>query len=108
MTSKPTAGITPTDDDYDDYGDGLDDPCDHDDYDVDILDGRAHCSRCGHAWYQTSGELAAEMRRQAEYDRYCAEIDRPPSLRQRARTVIAHWRESIKRPFRRDDPEIPF
>lgn len=48
------------DDPYWDYD--ADDPCDHESHDVDILTGRAHCFRCGEAWWLTSDELKAELR----------------------------------------------
>ncbi len=53
-----------------------DDPCDHDDYEADILSGRAMCNRCGHAWWQTTEELETELRRQAEYGEWVAEQER--------------------------------
>lgn len=50
----------PDDDEYDDYD--ADDLCDHEGHDVDILTGRAHCWRCGEAWWLTSKELKLELR----------------------------------------------
>jgi hypothetical protein len=47
-------------DEYDDYVD--DDPCDHEGHDVDILTGRAHCWRCGEAWWLTREELKRELK----------------------------------------------
>jgi hypothetical protein len=54
--------------DYDDPTDYDEDrdPCDHENYDVDILDGRAHCYRCGEVWCLTREELKIECSRQAE------------------------------------------
>lgn len=43
--------------------------CDHDDYDVDILDGRCRCL-CGHSWYASSKEIEAEIERQREYSEW--------------------------------------
>lgn len=37
-----------------------DDPCDHDDYDVDLLAGRACCYRCGEAWWLSNEQLKKE------------------------------------------------
>lgn len=57
--------------------DGLpEDECDHMDYDVDILTGRATCERCGHRWYQTDEQRRSQERAQAAWDRYCAEQER--------------------------------
>lgn len=52
------------DDDYED-----EDPCDHDDYEIDILDGRCRCM-CGHSWYASNEQVEAEIERQAAYDEY--------------------------------------
>lgn len=65
--------------DYDDPTDydPMVDWCDHTDYEVDILTGRAECC-CGHVWYQTSEEIRADRRRQQEYDAYTAKLDAEP------------------------------
>jgi hypothetical protein len=64
-------------DDPEDYDDPTDyDPCDHDQYDVDILTGRAHCHRCGEAWWLTSDQLKEELKIQAEmYESHAAEME---------------------------------
>lgn len=49
------------DDDYFDWEDGEDDPCDHEDRDVDLLAGRACCYRCGQAWFLTDEQLRREI-----------------------------------------------
>lgn len=46
-------------DDLDDWYD--DEPCDHDDYEVDILTGRAACHRCGETWWLSSERLKQEL-----------------------------------------------
>lgn len=53
------------DDDFE-YCDDTDDVCDHDDYDTDILSGRAHCYRCGAAWWLTDKELSREIELSAQ------------------------------------------
>lgn len=56
-------------DEEDDFPDDYyedDDPCDHDDRDVDILTGRANCWQCGEAWWLTDAELKRELERQAQ------------------------------------------
>lgn len=50
---------------YDDYDEEPE--CDHSEYEVDILTGRAECCMCPHSWYQTEDEIAAEAERQREY-----------------------------------------
>ncbi|MBZ7921629.1 hypothetical protein LAC81_07530 [Ensifer adhaerens] len=52
------------DDDNSDYLDEPDD-CDCEDYDADILEGRARCFRCGRSWRMTTQQLSAETRWQA-------------------------------------------
>ncbi len=53
---------------YDDY----DEPeeCDHEDYESDILTGRAYCDRCRSSWYLSNDEIEAEHRRIEEYDEW--------------------------------------
>jgi hypothetical protein len=41
--------------------------CDHDDYEIDILTGRAECCMCPHSWYVTSEDVSREIERQARY-----------------------------------------
>lgn len=50
-----------------DRKDLIEDDCDHDDYEVDILTGRATCNRCGHRWFQTLEEMEREARRKDAY-----------------------------------------
>jgi hypothetical protein len=55
------------DDDYDD--EPREDDCDHEDYEADIVTGRAMCHRCGHQWWQTPEEVRRETEHQANYQR---------------------------------------
>jgi hypothetical protein len=50
------------DEDYDPERD-----CDHEQYEIDVCTGRAHCDYCPHSWYLTSEEIDAELDRQARY-----------------------------------------
>lgn len=43
--------------------------CDHDDYDIDILDGRCRCL-CGHSWCASQEQVEAEIKRQREYSEH--------------------------------------
>ena len=99
---------TPEDDVFlieDDFDE--DDGCDHDDYDADILTGRAMCHRCGHAWWQTAGEIEREARHQAAYQEWVAEQERPWNR-------FKEWLSGFRPRFRRrtsvslQDDEIPF
>lgn len=51
----------PTRDDY---------PCDHEDYEADILTGIATCDHCGHRWMQTHEEVEREIRHIARYQEW--------------------------------------
>jgi len=57
---------------YDDYwedDDTLEDDCDHEDYENDILSGVAYCYRCGHRWVLSNEEVEREIERIAAYQR---------------------------------------
>ena len=54
----------------DDYYEDEPDECDHQEYEVDIVVGRAHCCTCPHSWWQTNEEIAAEVARIREYDEW--------------------------------------
>lgn len=47
--------------------DDYDDPCNHEDYDTDILDGRCHCNRCGEKWIASDAEMKAAFTHLSEY-----------------------------------------
>ena len=51
------------DDLYDLYDD---EPCDHEDRDVDILTGRASCWQCGESWWLTDEQLRRELELNAQ------------------------------------------
>ncbi len=52
------------------------DNCAHEEYEADILTGRAVCVMCGHAWYQTLEEIAREHEHEIAYAKHCEEWDR--------------------------------
>lgn len=83
------------------------DPCEHEDYEVDIIVGRAHCCRCQHSWWQTNEEIAAEVARIAAYDEWQRQQEsRWFQLKERARG----WWRSIWRRRKRAKivDDIPF
>jgi hypothetical protein len=43
------------------------DQCDHDDYDVDIVTGRASCSNCLAHWYVRDEEIQRQIEHEATY-----------------------------------------
>jgi hypothetical protein len=90
------------DEDYYDAADG----CDHEDADQDILTGRAHCHRCGHAWWMTSGEINAALRHHAEYEEWAWRESRRQWWRDQF-DRIAFWRR-WRKPVKFDDDNLPF
>jgi hypothetical protein len=43
------------------------DECEHEEYEIDIVTGRAECQYCSHAWWASRAEIDAEQDRQAAY-----------------------------------------
>src|SRR6185503_19015848 len=78
--------------DYLDWEPDDPDPCDHDDYEVDILDYRCRCV-CGHSWHASAEQVLAEIERQREYYEYEERENRRQWWRDR-------W-DSVKSLFRR-------
>jgi hypothetical protein len=60
----------PWDDEYDD------DPCWHEEVKVDILNGRAHCDRCGESWYASDADIQAQIEHEIAYQAAEAEWNR--------------------------------
>lgn len=62
---------------YEDGEEGdLADLCDHDEYELDIITGRACCGMCGHRWHAT----AEEMKRHEELSRLSYPEDEPEPI----------------------------
>jgi len=99
----------------DEYG-YYEEPCDHDDREIDILDGRTRCSRCGESWYATAAEIDAELRFQSEYAEAMEREDRRQwwsDLLYNVRYPLQaiHWQMQKRGWFRSrvmTDDEIPF
>lgn len=115
------------DDDYGyEFGEEYDDEpepdyenCIHEDYEADILTGEAMCHRCGHRWIQTAEEIAAEVRRQADYYEAMERYEREREWRERwlwwwdaLRDAFSRWRSwlgGLRQPKHSTiDDEIPF
>ncbi len=47
--------------------------CDHDEFDIDPIEGRATCNKCCHRWDVTPEQVLTEVDRQRAYDEWCAE-----------------------------------
>lgn len=91
---------------YDDYDY---DECDHEDFDIDILDGRCTCHRCGERWTATEAELLHQIDSEAAYARYMDELNRKQwwsDLWDRIKAPFRRLR-SIRQPKEMDD-DIPF
>lgn len=93
------------------------DYCEHDQYSIDILSGRAECDMCPHSWYVTNEEIERECQRQAEYDEWQEREDRKQWWRDRFAFILGplsslHWEcQKLKLRWRRApiiDDDIPF
>lgn len=88
--------------------------CDHDDYDLDILTGRASCNMCDHGWYASDGEIAEEAEHQRRYSEHEARESRRQWWRDRTYPVRMFVFRVLERVWPRkalkvlDDSEIPF
>ena len=82
-----------------------DDPCDHQEYEADVLTGRAICNMCGHAWWLTTEELNAEHRRIAEYGEWAAD-----QYRRERWEWLARWWDWLKPRWRKSptSDDLPF
>ena len=49
------------------YGYYEPEPCDHEDHETNILDGRCWCPRCGEVWHATNEEIYRQIQHEAEY-----------------------------------------
>lgn len=88
------------DDDRDDY-------CEHDDYDVDILEGRAHCNRCSESWYVSEDEVLRQIEHERAYNEHLERENRRQWWRDlwaSIRSIIPHR----KRIANISDDDIPF
>lgn len=89
---------------------GYDDPpeeeCFHEEYEAD-WEGLATCERCGHSWFLTPEQIAADRANSIAYDAYCRAEER----RERWRQVRAWFRSFLPKRKRQPaliDDEIPF
>lgn len=106
---EPTSWNGDPDDYYND--DEPQDECEHEDYESDILTGRATCNMCGFAWWQTQEEIDAEIERIRAYDEWQREQESPWF---RFKEWVRSWRFRLR--YRWDtrhwakltDDEIPF
>lgn len=89
---------------------GYDDPpeeeCFHEEYDAD-WEGRATCGRCGHSWFLSSEQIAADHAHSDAYDAYCRAEERREWVRGWV-NKLAFWRRWRKPRHAMIDDEIPF
>jgi hypothetical protein len=83
-----------------------DGPCDHPEYEVDILDYRCRCDHCAHSWPATSDQVLAEIERQREYCEWEERESRLQPWRDRWDYVKAFFRWPRCRKISDDD--LPF
>ncbi len=91
--------------DEDDYDE--EDPCDHEDREIDILDGRARCPRCGESWWATNDEVLEQVDHEARYAEYEEQENRRQWWRDGWETVKSWFRWRKPSRFVSDD-DIPF
>ncbi|MBR0945249.1 MULTISPECIES: hypothetical protein [Bradyrhizobium] len=110
-------------DGYDDWklaspDDDYEEPCEHRDTEVDILDGDVRCVGCGETWSATPAELSAELEHQAAY----FELEARELRRRWWRDLVAKVTSPVRWPIHRllervwprkslvilRDDEIPF
>lgn len=92
------------DDGYDNSQDG----CDHEDYDIDIIEGRCRCNRCGESWHATNDEILRAIDAESAYANYQDEMDRRQwwcDLWDRIRSFIPRRKRPVLPP---SDDDIPF
>lgn len=67
--------------DDDEFGDD----CDHDDYELDVLTGRASCTMCNYSWFMSAKELERDQERRNAYEEEQRYWDRVNEGYQRAK-----------------------
>jgi hypothetical protein len=88
--------------------------CDHEEYESDILTGRAECCRCGYYWYQTTEEIERDIERQARYQKDMDRENRRQWWRDKTYPVRMFFFRLLERVWPRKalsvlhDDEIPF
>ena len=90
------------DDDYEE-----DDPCDHEDLEINVIDGRAFCYRCGEAWNATPEQIQMQIDHEASY----YEALECENRRQWWRDLWGRIRSIFRHPKSRDwvsDDDVPF
>lgn len=87
---------------YDEY----DEPCDHEDREIDTIEGRARCHRCGESWYASEEEILIAIDSEAAYARYEERETRRQrwfNLWEKIRTIIPCRKRALV-----NDDDIPF
>jgi hypothetical protein len=98
------------------YDDEDRDYCEHEEYEIDVLTGRAECDYCGVSWWATTEQIEAEQNRMAQYSEWAAEQDAIERRRERwvwvhrlwLKAVDALWLRTRKPRHLLTDDEIPF
>jgi len=97
------------------YDDGDDrDHCGHEEYELDVLTGRAECDYCGMSWWATTEQIDAEHNRMVAHSEWVQEQERLIRRRECWAWVHRLWLAAIEAWFRRKprhmltDDEVPF
>ena len=78
--------------------------CEHEDFSVDILTGRAECDRCPHSWYAGEDEIKRQIQHEADYYEHMEREER----RQWWRDLWSSIKSIIPRRKHIVDDDIPF
>jgi len=80
--------------------------CYHEDYEADILIGRATCNMCGHSWWQSREEIEREAERVRKYEKWQTRERR----RERWQWLVnlCRWPLARKKTDLLIDDDIPF
>jgi hypothetical protein len=98
------------DDDWEDPRDH----CEHDQYEIDILTGRAECDMCSHSWRVTDAQMRREIELQSKYYDDMERMERRQWWRDRTYPVRMFLHRLLAKVWPRKslsvlhDDEIPF
>ena len=88
---------------YDEY----DEPCDHEDYEIDILTGCCHCDRCSESWHATPEQIQMQIDHEAAYYEAMESEERRQWWRDLWSRVRSFFWRSRTKTWASDD-DIPF
>jgi hypothetical protein len=96
---------------YDEYDQ---EPCDHEAYEINIVDGRCWCHKCNEVWHASKDEISLQIQHEAEYHEWERTHHRREFWRKLSypirwpifRLLERIWPQKATRVL--DDGEVPF